>query len=114
MHAQSPRVLSQPARSKFYVSVYASVLMATETRLEIAELPPDARTLVAECELTGRRTLFQRGERPVSILISYDEYLALRETISISGDTTRMERIATAEAETRRGAVLLPEELFGE
>jgi hypothetical protein len=90
------------------------VPMASETSLEIAELPPDAKTLVAECELTGRRTKFQRGERTVAILISYDEYLALRETISIAGDAELMARIAAADAETQRNAVLLPEELFGQ
>lgn len=72
------------------------------------------KELVGECELTGRRTLFHRGERPVAILISHDEYLALRETIQIAGDKTVMDRLRAAEAQTNRGAVLLPEELFGE
>ena len=88
--------------------------MTTATTREIAELPEDAREMVAECELTGRRTLFQRGERPVAILISHDEYLALRETIALAGDSILMQTIAAADAETQRGAVLLPEELFGE
>jgi PHD/YefM family antitoxin component YafN of YafNO toxin-antitoxin module len=77
-------------------------------------LPPEVKELVGECELTGRRTLFHRGERPVAILISHDEYLALRETIQIAGDKTVMDRLRAAEAQTNRGAVLLPEELFGE
>ena len=72
------------------------------------------KELVGECELTGRRTLFSRGDRAVAILISHDEYLALRETIGIAGDKTVMNRIAAAQAQTNRGAVLLPEELFGE
>jgi PHD/YefM family antitoxin component YafN of YafNO toxin-antitoxin module len=72
------------------------------------------KDLVAECELTGRRTLFHRGERPVAILISHDEYLALRETIDIAGDKVLMDRMAAADVQTQRGAVLLPEDLFGE
>ena len=72
------------------------------------------KELVAECELTGRRTLFHRGERPVAILVSHDEYLALRETVAIAADHTLMAFIAAADAETQRGAVLLPEDLFGE
>jgi hypothetical protein len=88
--------------------------LPNEKRLEIVELPPDSKEMVAECELSGRRTLFQRGDRPVAILISYDEYLALRETIDIAGDATLMARIAAADSETQRGLVLLPEDLFGE
>ncbi len=72
------------------------------------------RELVRECELTGRRTLFERTGRAVAILISYDEYLALRETIDIGNDAALRERIAAADAQVQRGAVLLPEDLFGE
>lgn len=78
------------------------------------DLPTAVRELVSECELTGRRTLFQRGGRPVAILVSHDEYLALRETIDITNDAALRDRIAAADAEANRGAVMLPEDLFGE
>ena len=55
-------------------------------RLDILEQPEDVRALVGECELTGKRTVFEREGRPVATLISYDEYMALRETIDISND----------------------------
>jgi PHD/YefM family antitoxin component YafN of YafNO toxin-antitoxin module len=70
------------------------------------------RELVGECELTGRHTIFYRNERPVAILISHDEYLALRETIEIAADVDLREGLERAEEEVKRGAMLLPEDLF--
>lgn len=72
------------------------------------------RDLVNECELTGRKTVFERSGRAVAILTSYDEYLALRETIEIANDSSLRERIAAAEKQAERGAIMLPEDLFGE
>ena len=83
-----------------------------EKRLELLDLPPDVRQLVAECEVSGKRTLFARDGRPVAILISYDEYLALRETIEVSNNADLRRQIETAEDEVKRGAMMLPEELF--
>jgi len=54
--------------------------------IEILDLPDEARELVRETEVKGARTLFQRDGRPVVMLVSYDEYLALRETIEIAND----------------------------
>ncbi|HEV3486873.1 MAG TPA: type II toxin-antitoxin system Phd/YefM family antitoxin [Vicinamibacterales bacterium] len=54
--------------------------------IEVLDLPEDARELVRECEAKGARTLFQRNGRPVALLVSYDEYTALRETIEIAND----------------------------
>jgi mRNA-degrading endonuclease RelE of RelBE toxin-antitoxin system len=55
--------------------------------------------------------VFHRGERPVAILVSHDEYLALRETIDIAADAELMARIAAAEQQTAKGALLLLEDL---
>jgi PHD/YefM family antitoxin component YafN of YafNO toxin-antitoxin module len=85
-----------------------------EKRLEILDLPEAVRELVGECELTGKRTLFERNGRPVATLVSYDEYLALRETVDIANDTVLRERIDSAGEQSRRGAMLLPEDLFVE
>lgn len=84
-----------------------------EKKLEILDLSSAVSELVSECELTGRRTLFARGGRPVAILVSYDEYLALRETIEIANDEPLRRRIAAAEEGAQRGGLLLPEDLFG-
>src|SRR6185436_10246653 len=54
--------------------------------IEVLDLPDEARELVRETEVKGARTLFQRNGRPVAMLVSYDEYLALRETIEIAND----------------------------
>ena len=83
-----------------------------EKRLDLLDLPPDVRQLVGECELTGRHTVFERNGRAVVILVSYDEYLALRETIDITNDAALRASIDRAEDEVKRNALLLPEELF--
>jgi PHD/YefM family antitoxin component YafN of YafNO toxin-antitoxin module len=83
-----------------------------EKRLDLLDLPPDVRQLVGECELTGRHTVFERNGRAVVILVSYDEYLALRETIDISNDAALRASIERAEDEVKRNALMLPEELF--
>jgi PHD/YefM family antitoxin component YafN of YafNO toxin-antitoxin module len=85
-----------------------------EKRLELLDLPPDVRQLVAECEVSGKRTVFARDGRPVAILISHDEYLALRETIEVSNNAELRRQIETAEDEVKRGAMMLPEDLFVE
>ena len=54
--------------------------------IEVLDLPEDAREFVRECEVRGARTLLQRDGRPVAMLVSYDEYLALRETVEIAND----------------------------
>lgn len=85
-----------------------------EKQREILDLPDAVRELVAECELTGNRTLFRRGERGVAILISHDEYLALRETIVLLNDADLRRRIEQAEGELARNAILTPEDLRDE
>ena len=80
-------------------------------RLEILDLAEEARELVRDCEITGKRTVFTRNGRDVAILLSHDEYLALRETIDIAGDAALREQIAAGEAEIARGAMLLVEDL---
>jgi PHD/YefM family antitoxin component YafN of YafNO toxin-antitoxin module len=85
-----------------------------EKRLEILDQSDAVRQIVGECELTGKRTLFERNGRPVAILASYDEYVALRETIAIAADAILRARIDAADEEIRRGAMFLPEELLVE
>ena len=83
-----------------------------EKRLELLELSPDVRQLVAECEVSGKRTRFERDGKPVAILISFDEYLALRETIDIGNDADLRKEIENGEEELKRNALLLPEDLL--
>ncbi|HVG24493.1 MAG TPA: type II toxin-antitoxin system Phd/YefM family antitoxin [Thermoanaerobaculia bacterium] len=68
-------------------------------RLDVLDLPEDARDLIRECEAKGTRTLFERNGRPVAVLVSHDEYLALRETIEIANDSLLFARLASADEE---------------
>lgn len=85
-----------------------------DRRLEILDQPEDVRDLVGQCELTGKRTLFERNGRIVAVLVSHDEYLALKETIAITNDAQLRARLETAEGEVARGAMLLVEDLLVE
>jgi PHD/YefM family antitoxin component YafN of YafNO toxin-antitoxin module len=68
-------------------------------RLDVLDLPEDSRDLIRECEAKGTRTVFERNGRPVAVLVSHDEYMALRETIEIANDSLLFARIAEADAE---------------
>lgn len=74
-------------------------------RIDILDLPEFARDLVRECAARGERTMFERDGNPVAMLVSYDEYLALRETIEIANDSLLFARLAEADEEEteRRG-----------
>ena len=83
-----------------------------ERRVEILDLTGEARELLRDCEITGQRTIFTRDGREVAILIAHDEYLALRETIEIGGDSALREQIARGEEEVARGQMFLVEDLM--
>jgi len=68
-------------------------------RIDVLDLPEDSRDLIRECEAKGTRTLFERNGRPVAVLVSHDEYLALRETIDIANDALLFARLAEANEE---------------
>ena len=72
-------------------------------RIDLLDLPEDARDLVRDCEAKGERTIFERSERPVAVLVSWDEYLALRETIEIANDSLFFARLAEADQQIERG-----------
>jgi Phd_YefM. len=83
-----------------------------DKRFDIHDVSEDVRAFVGECELTGNRTTFLRNDRPIAILISHDEYLALRETIDIADDAPLRAAIEEGEAEVLRGAMLATEDLL--
>ena len=82
-----------------------------ETRIEIPDAPQELRELVAACEVAGQKTHFTRDGRVVAVLVSWDEYLSLRETVEIAADPAEISAIGRAEDELRRGALLLAEDL---
>jgi mRNA-degrading endonuclease RelE of RelBE toxin-antitoxin system len=67
--------------------------------LDVLDLPDDARDLIRECEAKGTRTVFERNGRPVAVLVSHDEYMALRETIEIANDALLFAKLAGADEE---------------
>lgn len=81
-------------------------------RIDVLDLPQDARELVRECEVSGGQTIFERNGRAVAILASYDEWLALRETIAITNDAELRAKIDAADELVKRGEVALAEDLF--
>jgi PHD/YefM family antitoxin component YafN of YafNO toxin-antitoxin module len=79
---------------------------------DVLDLAAETRDLVTQCEVTGKQTLFERQGRAVAMLVSYDEYLALRETIDIANDGALRGKLEAAEDEVRRGQVVLVEDLL--
>lgn len=69
-------------------------------KIDVLDLSEDARDLLREVEAQGQQTVFERSGRPVAVLVSYDEYLALRETIEIANDSLLFARISEADEET--------------
>ncbi len=67
--------------------------------LDVLDLPEELRDLIRECAAQGARTVFEREGRPVAMLVSYDEYIALRETIEIANDSLLFARLAEADEE---------------
>ena len=68
-------------------------------RIDVLDLPEDSRELIRECEARGQRTVFERNGRPVAVLVSHDEYTAMRETIDIANDSLLFAKIAEADNE---------------
>ena len=68
-------------------------------QLEILDLSEDVRDLIRDAEIRGTQTVFARNGRPVAVLVSHDEYLALRETIDIANDAELFAKLAEADQE---------------
>jgi PHD/YefM family antitoxin component YafN of YafNO toxin-antitoxin module len=68
-------------------------------RIDVLDLTEDARDLIRECEVKGTHTVFERNGRPVAVLVSNDEYSALRETIEIANDSLLFAKLAEADQE---------------
>ncbi|HEU4888462.1 MAG TPA: type II toxin-antitoxin system Phd/YefM family antitoxin [Thermoanaerobaculia bacterium] len=69
-------------------------------KIDLLDLSEETRDLIRETATKGERTFFEREGRPVAVLVSYDEYLALRETIEIANDSLLFARLAEADEET--------------
>lgn len=68
-------------------------------RIDLLDLDENARDLIRECEVRGTRTIFERNGRPVAILVSHDEFTAMRETLDIANDALLFAKLAEADEE---------------
>ena len=68
-------------------------------RIDLLDLPEETRDLVRESEVRGERTFFERNGRPVAVLLSHDEYMAMRETLDIANDPMLYARLIAADDE---------------
>lgn len=83
-------------------------------QIDVTDLPDTTREIVRECQITGRRTAFTHNGANVAVLVTWDEYLALRETIDISRDETLRGRIETAGRAIRGNDMLLIDDLIAD
>lgn len=82
--------------------------------IKLDELDPAVRDLIGPCEVTGERTIVSRDQKPIAIILSWDEYLAMSETIALAASDRLRSDLAAADEELSRNALMLPEDLFVE
>jgi antitoxin YefM len=73
---------------------------ATPTQtLPLSDVRENLRTIVDDVLETGSTYTITRHGRNVAVLLSYDEFESLTETLNILSDDDAMDAIAEAEAE---------------
>lgn len=70
----------------------------TETRDNLSEV-------VDEVTTTGEEFVITRHGRPVAVILSYEEYESLIESLNVLSDDATMEALAEAEADVAEGRV---------
>lgn len=88
--------------------------MPNEARIDLLESGDELREAASAAEISGRHTIFTRNGKPVAILLSHDEYLALSETVAIAAEPSLVSRIGIAEQELAKGDVYDAEDLLVE
>jgi mRNA-degrading endonuclease RelE of RelBE toxin-antitoxin system len=68
-------------------------------RIDLLEVPEEVRDLVRQSEVQGTHTVFVRNGRAVAMLLSYDEYMAMSETLAIANDSLLYAKLAEADQE---------------
>lgn len=76
--------------------------MNNDNLVDLLDSPDPLRDAVRVTEVTGVRTVFTREGRSVAILLSWDEYVALAETVRLAGDAARLAAIREADEELSR------------
>jgi len=77
--------------------------MPEDVRIEITEADEALREAASAAEISGRHTVFTRNGRPVALLLSHDEYLALAETVAIAADPALVASLGRAEQQLAKG-----------
>lgn len=88
--------------------------MPRDVRIEITDAEEALREPASAAEIAGRHTIFTRNDRPVAILLSHDEYLALAETVAIAADPALAAVIGRAEQQLAAGDLHDAEDLLVE
>jgi PHD/YefM family antitoxin component YafN of YafNO toxin-antitoxin module/mRNA-degrading endonuclease RelE of RelBE toxin-antitoxin system len=70
--------------------------------IEADSINQPVRTALLATEVMGRRTAITRQERPIAVLISWDEFISLRETVELESDEATVAEIRAGEAELVR------------
>jgi len=70
--------------------------------IEADSITQPVRAAVLATEVMGRRTAITRRERPIAVLISWDEFISLRETIELESDEATVTEIRAGEAQLVR------------
>jgi len=65
----------------------------------LTEVRDKLREIVDDVSSTGNEYVITRHGRPVAVILGYDEYEGMVETLNILGDADAMSAIADAEAE---------------
>ena len=84
--------------------LYMTTLPLTEARARLPEL-------VANAQVAHKRYEITRNGHPVAVLVGFDDYEALTETLAVLADAELLHAVREGLAQLRMGDVLNEEEL---
>ena len=94
-----------------YKSLYNSVvtennqLLRTQTTAPLSEARERLSEIVDDVATTGADLVITKHGRPMAVVISYDEYESLIETLNILSDAETMSALAEAESDLDTGDI---------
>jgi prevent-host-death family protein len=80
----------------------SDISIPTTSSLPLSDVRENLRAIVDEVLATGTEFTITRHGKPVAVLMSFDEYESMIETLNILSDDEAMSAIAEAEAEMRK------------
>ena len=94
-----------------YKSLYNSVvtennqLLRTQTTAPLSEARERLSEIVDDVATTGADLVITKHGRPMAVVIGYDEYESLIETLNILSDAETMSALAEAESDLKTGDI---------